>query len=677
MDYKLLAEKYIAKQERFYNRSLTQFNKFLLKEFGQYIKKEQIQEALHIQKVSIPTDNTTVKPQTSLQGSRLKVALITEDVGHMTGGRYYCWFIACALVELGFDVTVYTNRQPAFGNEFEKYQQPEVKIMTIRAKDLENLDIQADMYLGSPISGNIAAAKLGAKYDKPAYALIFDPFPFMAKYLGVHTYMGWSPLIKILRETNTNIISLCNTTAEYIYDWLNKRPDQVFPIYPCINSREKVTFFQRENKEEKYVVFISRLVAHKNFDHVVRVCRKLGVKLKVISSVDGIGAEKIVASLNMKNNVEFCMKISDKEKFEIIQGAEVVINGAIFEGFGMWFIEAISCGIPTVCYDYPTIHEIKEFADVKNVYMAEWNNYHDLSKKLEEALLKGKFLPHSNKFDFEVMMKRVKEVFTFEPKIGVITIALNEQKFVGASLQSVIKHSNIKKVAVVEGAVNLFAHAATKNGLSKDNTANEIRKIMDQEKGNKIIFEQYGWSADKSELRNRALTLLGKDITHVLVVDADEVWKQEDLDNLVQAMKDNPHTGVFLFPFHHFWKNKDLVATGGQWNAQLFRCFHYSDKSLHWVNHAAPVVNQYGRFINVAEGQINLENVHVYHFGYCKDEQDIIDKLNYYDKRDGSVLEVKNTWSDWKEGKDTQPTHGGGTAEKFMGKHPKEIKDIL
>lgn len=673
MDYQQLVEDYIRKQEKFYKRNIKGLTKFLLRDFANSIQKNLNTSDVKIERAILKRPSKYIKSNSKIN-SKIRIALITEDVGHLTGGRYYCWFIACALQELGYKVTVYTNQAPVFGNYFKNYQQPEVRVVVDKARHLEHIDVEADIYIGSPISGNIAVTKLGKKYNKPSYALIFDPFPMMDKYLGKRTYVNWIPLISALRSSSTQIISLCDSTSEYIYDWLNKRKHNVYPIYPCINSRE---FKEGELKKEDYVVFISRLVKHKNFDHVLKACKNLGLNLKVISSVDGINAQRLVKDMGMKKQVEFCMNVNDEQKWEIIKKARVVINGSKFEGFGMWFIEAITCGTPTVCYDYPTIREITEKHNVKNVYMAKWNNPDSLQEQLEKAYREEYYTEQSKDFYFESMLKRVNEVFVQEPKIGVVTICLNEEKFIQASLKSVIRHPNIKKVAVVEGAVNLFPRVNEK-GLSVDNTNEQIRQVLStDENAYKIIYDQYGFANDKSELRNRALSLLDKDITHILIVDADEVYKQEDLDNLVQAMKENPKTGVFLYPFYHFWKKKDLIAKGGQWESQMFRCFRFANKKLKWARHELPVVDEDNKFINQIEGVKELDNVHVYHYGYMKDKKDVQAKLEYYKKRDGHILRVTDTWTNWKEGEPTQPTHGGGTVEKFKGKHPEEIENIL
>lgn len=279
-------------------------------------------------------------------------------------------------------------------------------------------------------------------------------------------------------------------------------------------------------------------------------------------------------------------------------------------------------------------------------------------------------------FDFEVLKEEVKEVFDFKVKLGIVMICLNEEQFISASLRAVIKNPKVIKVAVVEGAVYLFAHASKENGLSLDDTHNQVLKVMGEDNGAKIIYDRLGWASDKSKLRNRALMLLPEEVTHVLVVDADEVWKTEELDNLIAGIEKFPLFGAYFFPFYHFWKRKDLVAVGGQWDNKMFRCFKYLDKKLHWGLHQAPVVNENGDFINVTDGSLDLP-VHVYHFGYLKSEKNVLDKLEYYKKRDTDLPVDPEIYTKWEMGKASQPTHGGGRVTKFEGELPEEVAGLV
>lgn len=599
-------------------------------------------------------------------GDRPVIAFLTEDTQHITGGRYYAWWVATALQTAGFDVYIYTNRMPMFLDNFKDYEQPEVVIVPT----IKYIDVEADFYIGSPIIGNEEAIRLGNKYQKPSYAMIFDPFPMMEKYRGKHNWYGWDNLIPSMRENDVNIISLCDTTSQYIYDWLNKREDQVLPIVPCINSKERDKTPDKIKKKNQ-VVFISRLDYHKMFDHVLNAVKHTDMDLKVITSIDGIHSKDMIHRFGMTKRTEVLRNVTDEEKFKIIKESKVVINGAIFEGFGMWMAEAISCGVPVVCYDYPTFKEIKKISGAKNIYFAEWSNGESLSRKLQEAIEDKKFAKISRKFDFDAMVKRVKKLFKYEPKIGVITIALNEDEYIDKSLRSVLKHKNVKKIAVVEGAVRKFAHAATENGLSIDKTREKVVSVIKDDVDGKIIYDRYGWAFDKSELRNRAIDLLGKGVDYVLVVDADELWKTEDLDRLIDTFENNMDKVVFWPKFYHFWKQKDLIAVGSQWDHPLFRCFKYSDKTFRFKEHHLPPRNKEGE-LATAKGELFMDNVFVYHYGYMKSDERVQQKLEFYKNRDKQLF-VTDTYTNWKPGQPTQPTHGGGDAIKFEGTHPKEL----
>jgi glycosyltransferase involved in cell wall biosynthesis len=231
----------------------------------------------------------------------------------------------------------------------------------------------------------------------------------MEKYLGRKRYAGWDRLIENIRNSDTKIINLCNSTSQYIYKWLNKTKEQVITIYPCINSKV-LDSKQRTYNKENYVVFISRLVKHKRFNDVVYAVSKTNTKLKVISSVNAIRASDIVRRHKMKDRVEFHIKADDSVKFDIITNSSGVINGSIFEGFGMYAAEAIACGVPFIGYDYPTFREIKEYTKVDNFYLAESKNRRDLKNKLQMALKHKRFNSPSKLFHFEEMIKKLKNI---------------------------------------------------------------------------------------------------------------------------------------------------------------------------------------------------------------------------------------------------------------------------
>lgn len=338
-----------------------------------------------------------------------KIAFIHEENNHLTGGRYYSWFIIAALCEMGHDVTVYTNRRNTFMNEMAYYKRPRIVISTLSAVRLAAINVLADIYIGSPIQGATAAARLGKKYNKPAFALVFDPFPAMQKYLGKSMYSGWDNLIPLLKETDIEIFSLCKAMSEYIYKWLNKKKDKVHEVYPCINSRA-LDKKERNYEREDYVVFVSRLVRSKRFEDVLTAVKRTDMRLKVISSISGIPYKQIVHAQGMTDRVDFHWKIPDNEKFDIIAKSKAIINGSIFEGWGIYVTEAIATGTPFVGYDYPTFREIRDFSKADNIYLAQPKNVNDLTRKLRRALKEKKYREFNKAFHFESMVKTIQKI---------------------------------------------------------------------------------------------------------------------------------------------------------------------------------------------------------------------------------------------------------------------------
>lgn len=342
--------------------------------------------------------------------SKKKVTLIVEYMSHLTGGRYYAWLFAYALKAAGADVTVYTNQKPGFLGYLEKYKKPKIIIVPGNAQSLVDLDVgKADIYIGCPLHGIGCAIKNSVKYGGKAFPMVFDPLPMQLKYLKKRKFPGWAEPTELLKNPEVNVLTLCRATHQHIYSWLNKEDSHLFPVYPCINSLAKKAVPKSDRGH--YAVFVSRIVDHKKFDHVVWACRQNHLKLKVVSSASGKDYLRVIKRYRMESLTEFYFNAPEDQKFELIKGATVVINGAIFEGFGMWMAEAIECGTPVVCYDYPTFREMADYSGAKNIYFARWGNHKSLSQKLQECLTQRKFEEEKECFSFASMVKRVSEVF--------------------------------------------------------------------------------------------------------------------------------------------------------------------------------------------------------------------------------------------------------------------------
>ena len=249
---------------------------------------------------------------------------------------------------------------------------------------------------------------------------------------------------------------------------------------------------------------------------------------------------------------------------------------------------------------------------------------------------------------------------------GALIFALNEAKFIGYVLRSYLASPLVKVIVVVEGCVALNAHAANEYGLSKDGMADVIGAVMADD--DRIVYERYGWAENKAELRTRCIRLCEEwcpSVAYYLQTDGDEIITPDDLKAL-KAEIDKHQPDMILFKYWHFWKRPDLVAVGSLWDAYIPRCYKNHGMGMYFTNHAGGPRRPGGFHL---KSQFN-SSVRVYHYGPMKDRQDVMDKLEFYRKRDNLGLD---TWTDWKPGRPTHWTHSGGGAIKFAGQHPPAI----
>lgn len=109
-------------------------------------------------------------------------------------------------------------------------------------------------------------------------------------------------------------------------------------------------------RDEPTLVVLSRLVPHKQIDHVIRALPALAaefpdVRLRVMG--DGWWAEelhRLTRELELSHRVTFLGHVSDREKFEELSRAWVHVLPSVKEGWGLSIVEAGRAGTPSVAY---------------------------------------------------------------------------------------------------------------------------------------------------------------------------------------------------------------------------------------------------------------------------------------------------------------------------------------
>jgi len=390
-------------------------------EFDEATEKEKIKKHLEEFGFEIVDNNQYKKGINTIKNpiANKKIAVIEENCSFYSGGRYNGYQFLCALAELGelmgFDVEYWSNKEPIFKNDFSLYKNINVNIVDDFKR---HFDVLADLYISFPTFGNERAIELAEKYNKPVMCYIFDALPYIKKcvpedYAMEREYMQ-SMADKITSfKGDIKILTVSELTRDYSYKWLKKDKKDFEVIYPVVNSRVLHSVPDYDRKD--WVVYVGRFVNRKNFKESFKAFSKLPDKwrLQIITSYAYQGdLEKLLAEMRIKDRVDVHFGASDYEKFTIMKKSKMMINSSKFEGFGMWLIEAMACGIPVVFYEYPTAKEIIEkHPEAENYFkMAKFGDYEDFERIVKKVSKMRKKLPLNDDFDFSRIKKTIRDL---------------------------------------------------------------------------------------------------------------------------------------------------------------------------------------------------------------------------------------------------------------------------
>jgi glycosyltransferase involved in cell wall biosynthesis len=108
------------------------------------------------------------------------------------------------------------------------------------------------------------------------------------------------------------------------------------------------------------LVFVGRLLPHKNVDVVVRAVARLAAGgIRLTCRVVGTGPcleplRSLVGELGVADLVELCDDVADAEGLiALLKAADLFVFPSVREGFGIAVLEALACGLPVVTSNHP------------------------------------------------------------------------------------------------------------------------------------------------------------------------------------------------------------------------------------------------------------------------------------------------------------------------------------
>lgn len=199
-----------------------------------------------------------------------------------------------------------------------------------------------------------------------AKAIITKPKTLHLCYCLNPTGYLWSGYSQYFSQKGPLFRYLTKPIIAYLrwYDKLiSSRPDYYIGISKTVSDRLKKYYgqeapviyppttlgpFKKANanhNRQDYFIVLSRLVANKRIDLVVKAFNNLGLPLKIAGTGSEIGRLKKIAN----KNIEFLGFVSDDEKWRLLSQAKALIIPAE-EDFGLTSVEAQSVGTPVIAF---------------------------------------------------------------------------------------------------------------------------------------------------------------------------------------------------------------------------------------------------------------------------------------------------------------------------------------
>lgn len=284
------------------------------------------------------------------------------------------------------------------------------------AKDNENID-GVDMYRGG--SPNIFSGKLpvhlaalffykknmkgkidvvideihGIPFFTPLYvkekkiALICEVareiwdrmFPFPVNLVG-----KMAEKFYFLFYKNIHFLTISESTKkDLIEEGIN---NSLIRVLPMGFNGVKIDNIKKE--KDPTLIFVGRLNPMKGVEDAIKAFCLAYKKIENLKLwIIGRGEEKYVSYLKniikrnkIEKNVLFFGFVTEKEKFEAMAKAHIIVVPSLKEGFGLIVPEAASVGTPSIVYDVEGLRDLVE--DGVNGLKVKKNNYIELSKNI-------------------------------------------------------------------------------------------------------------------------------------------------------------------------------------------------------------------------------------------------------------------------------------------------------
>jgi hypothetical protein len=210
-------------------------------------------------------------------------------------------------------------------------------------------------------------------------------------------------------------------------------------------------------------------------------------------------------------------------------------------------------------------------------------------------------------------------------KIAVGIIVFESDYVLKQCIDQVYYH--VEQILVAEGPVKYWADKG--RTTSTDNTNFILHNYPDPHNKIKIVHGQF---EEKTEESNAYMSLVRDDIDYLWQIDADEIYKTEDIIKIKQMLETEKPTSVGIRSIS-FYGGFDHYLTGFELKTDNFlRIFKYEPGS-YWKTHRPPTMYYKNEIIKkhlTSDYVYEKYGIQMYHYSYVFPKQ-VFTKISYYE----------------------------------------------
>ena len=320
--------------------------------------------------LSLVNNNKLAFPESN---GRVLIFSIMPDRGY-SGGRYHALVLAEGIAANGYQVELVTNNKPFFYDDFDMYPyHGNVNINLVKnfsLFDYSAMDNIRSVVVVPDLSGDptMYIKAINAARDNNIHISMVNfesPNWFNSMVSGHRDESLWDNW-RATSKFCSNVLSTTKESVKFAKDYYLDIPNtgKHRHLYAAINSYEADQVAKIE-KEKRVIFFLprARLSDHKGWRSITKMFDEAFaghtlVLLCAQSSLDKkLHRELLQLAEKYDFDIEFKVRLNDRQKFQEISRACLMVFPSEFEGYGYPPVEAISVGTPCVAFDIPVLRE--------------------------------------------------------------------------------------------------------------------------------------------------------------------------------------------------------------------------------------------------------------------------------------------------------------------------------